>query len=75
MSSKAGLIGLTKAMARKLHPQHDLNAVAPGYIETAMTAELPKSEEESRTRSRWGAWDATEVAKAVVFLASEEAAT
>ena len=75
-ASKAGLIGLTMAMAREVASRNiTVNAVAPGFIETAMTAELPA---ELRERAlgliplgRVGT-DA-EVANAVHFLASDDA--
>ena len=48
VSSKAGLIGLTKALARELAPRNvTVNAVAPGFIETDMTSDLdPRLKEE-----------------------------
>ncbi len=47
-ASKAGLIGLTKSVARELASRNILvNAVAPGYIETDMTAELPDAAREA----------------------------
>ncbi len=75
-SSKAGLIGLTKAAAKELAGRNvTVNAVAPGFIETDMTAALP---EETRARylehiplRRFGAGE--EVAAAVTFLASDGA--
>src|ERR1700687_306204 len=75
-SSKAGLIGLTMAIAREVGSRNiTCNAVAPGFIETAMTAAL--SEELKRTAvqqiplRRVGSPD--DVASAVAFLASDDA--
>lgn len=76
-ASKAGLIGLTKAVAREVASRHiTVNAVAPGYIETAMTEALPAELRESMTKmiplGRAGTEE--DVARAVRFLASDEAA-
>ena len=73
-ASKAGLIGLTRSVARELASRNILvNAVAPGFIDTDMTRELT---EEQRTQllaqiplSRLGTGD--DVANAVLFLASD----
>jgi len=75
-ASKAGLIGLTMAVAREVASRNiTVNAVAPGFIETAMTAELPAELKQQALAmiplGRVGT-DA-EVANAVHFLASEEA--
>ena len=75
-AAKAGLIGLSKALARELASRNiTVNVVAPGYIRTAMTEELPeparKALEESIPLHRLG--DVEDVAAGVVFLASEEA--
>lgn len=77
VAAKAGLIGLTKAIAMEIASRNiTVNAVAPGFIETPMTNVLPdKVKEELKTRiplGRLGA--ARDVAAAVVFLASDEAA-
>jgi len=76
-ASKAGLIGLTKTVARELASRHiTVNAVAPGFIQTEMTASLPeKTRAEMLAQiplSRFGTPE--EVAQAVVFLASDTAA-
>jgi 3-oxoacyl-[acyl-carrier protein] reductase len=76
-SAKAGLIGLTKATARELASRSiTCNAVAPGFVLTELTQTLPEAlqtEITSRTPlGRFGTVD--EVANAVAFLASDEAA-
>jgi 3-oxoacyl-[acyl-carrier protein] reductase len=75
-SSKAGLIGLTMALARELASRNiTCNAVAPGFIETAMTAGLGDELKETALKmiplGRVGT--PQDVANAVAFLASEEA--
>ena len=75
-ASKAGLIGLTMAIARELASRSiTCNAVAPGFIETAMTEVLASEFKEGALKmiplGRTGTPD--EVAHAVAFLASEEA--
>src|SRR6266849_109987 len=77
VASKAGLIGLTKAIAIEIASRNiTVNAVAPGFIETPMTAVLPdKVKEELKTRIPLGRLvSARDVAAAIVFLASDEAA-
>jgi 3-oxoacyl-[acyl-carrier protein] reductase len=71
-SSKAGIIGFTKAMAREVASRGiTVNAVAPGFIETEMTARLSTKLQEEFLRSiplgRFGSCD--EVAELVAFLA------
>jgi 3-oxoacyl-[acyl-carrier protein] reductase len=76
-ASKAGVIGFTKAMARELASRGvTVNAVAPGYIETAMTAVLDDKQREFMLTQIPLARPGTEqdVAHAVRFLASDEAA-
>jgi len=77
VASKAGLIGLTKTVARELASRNiTVNAVAPGFIETEMTAALPeKVRAEMQAQiplNRFGSPE--EVAQAVVFLAGDAAA-
>ncbi len=76
-ASKAGLIGLTMAVAREVASRNiTVNAVAPGYIETAMTAALaPDLREQVLKLIPLGrAGSDADVANAVRFLASEQAA-
>ena len=73
-ASKAGLIGLTKTLARELASRNiTVNAVAPGYIETDMTAALPQAVREGMVQGipagRPG--QPEEVAQAVGFFAQE----
>jgi 3-oxoacyl-[acyl-carrier protein] reductase len=75
-ASKAGLIGLTMAMAREVASRNiTCNAVAPGFIETNMTAALSEEFKQTAVKSiplgRVGSPE--DVASAVCFLASEEA--
>ncbi len=76
-ASKAGVIGLTKALAREVASRNiTVNAVAPGFIPTALTSELPEELKDAMIKltplGRWGKPE--EVAYAVAFLASDEAA-
>jgi 3-oxoacyl-[acyl-carrier protein] reductase len=76
-ASKAGLIGMTKAMARELASRNiTANAVAPGWIETAMTADLSQELRDQVVKMVPLGRPGTdmEVAYAVKFLASDEAA-
>jgi 3-oxoacyl-[acyl-carrier protein] reductase len=73
-ASKAGLIGLTKAVAKELASRNVLvNAIAPGYVDTEMTRALTDAAREALFAAiplgRLGA--ATDVAAAVLFLASD----
>jgi 3-oxoacyl-[acyl-carrier protein] reductase len=76
-SSKAGMIGLTKSLARELGSRNiTVNAVAPGYITTTLTdvlsEEYKKSAIEQTPLGRLGVPE--DIAKAVAFLVSEDAA-
>jgi 3-oxoacyl-[acyl-carrier protein] reductase len=75
-SAKAGLIGLTKAAARELASRNiTVNAVAPGFVLTELTQDLPDNlKQELTNRTPLGRFGTTEeVASAVAFLASDEA--
>ena len=76
VASKAGLIGLTKSLAQELGSRNiTVNAVAPGFIDTDMTASLSQELKDAMLSRiplrRFGS--AEDVAAAVRFLASEEA--
>jgi len=76
-SAKAGLIGLTKATARELASRGiTCNAVAPGFVLTELTKDLPQNLQDQITaQTPLGRFGTTEeVANAVAFLASDEAA-
>ena len=76
VAAKAGLIGLTKAIAVEVASRNiTVNAVAPGFIATPMTEPLPqKVKDETVARIPLGRMGTdAEVAAAIVFLASEEA--
>ena len=75
-AAKAGLIGFTKALAREIGSRNiTVNAVAPGFIETDMTRQLPDAQKEALLKQiplgRLGR--AEEIAQAVAFLASSQA--
>ena len=76
-ASKAGLLGLTRSVARELASRHiTVNAVAPGFIQTDMTEVLPvKTKEEMLAQILLGRFGTPEeVAQVVAFLASPAAA-
>ena len=76
-AAKAGLIGLTKSLARELGSRGiTVNAVAPGFIETDMTDKLPAQVKEGMLAQipLKRAGTAKDIAEAVAFLASENAA-
>ena len=75
-ASKAGLVGLTKALAREVAGRNvTVNAIAPGFITTDMTDQLPQNVKDNVLKmiplGRFG--DCQDVASAVAFLASAEA--
>lgn len=75
-ASKAGMIGMTKSYAQEIATRRiTANCVAPGFIETAMTAELPDTVKDGMLGAipmgRMG--DAGEIASAVAYLSSDEA--
>jgi 3-oxoacyl-[acyl-carrier protein] reductase len=75
-SSKAGLIGLTKATAREFASRGiTVNAIAPGFVTTELTKDLPEAlQDEIRKRTPLGRFGTVDdIANAVAFLASDEA--
>lgn len=75
-ASKAGLIGMTKSIAREMGKKNvTANCIAPGFIMTEMTERLPEAVKDAAKQiipvKRFGSTD--DVAKAVAFLASDEA--
>jgi 3-oxoacyl-[acyl-carrier protein] reductase len=76
-AAKAGMLGLTKSLAREVGSRGiTVNTVAPGFIDTDMTRELPEEQrkalQDNIPLGRLG--QAEEIAQAVVFLASDGAA-
>ncbi|HLD56709.1 MAG TPA: 3-oxoacyl-ACP reductase family protein [archaeon] len=74
-ASKAGVINLTKSLARELGPRITINSVSPGWTKTEMNLGLPKDFEKEETGKiplkRFA--EPEEIAKAVLFLASSDA--
>ncbi len=75
-ASKAGIIGLTKALAREVAARKiTVNAVAPGFVLTDLTKDLPKELTDELNKriplERWGTIE--DIANAVAFLASDDA--
>jgi 3-oxoacyl-[acyl-carrier protein] reductase len=75
-ASKAGVTGMTKALAQELASRGvTANCVAPGFIATAMTDDLPEAQKETLSQripaGRMG--EGSDIAAAVVYLASKEA--
>ena len=73
--SKIALQSLTKDLSMKYAPKIRVNAIAPGWVNTDMNADLPKDFVESETAKyhmkRWA--DPEEIADAIVYLASDNA--
>jgi 3-oxoacyl-[acyl-carrier protein] reductase len=76
-SSKAGLVGLARSLARELGSRSiTSNVIAPGFVDSDMTANLPEERKAAiKSAVPLGRYaDASEVAAAVAFLASPDAA-
>jgi len=76
-ASKGGVIAFTKSVAKELAPRNiNVNAIAPGFIETDMTAKLPEGVKNELMKliplARWGA--ARDVADLALFLVSDASA-
>jgi 3-oxoacyl-[acyl-carrier protein] reductase len=75
-AAKAGMIGFTKSLAREVGSRGiTVNAVAPGFIDTDMTRELPEAQREALVQQvpLGSLGKAEDIANAVCFLASDEA--
>lgn len=74
-SSKAGIIILTRNLAKELAPEIQVNSVAPGWVDTDFNKNLPKDFVEEETEKIYMKRFAKpeEIAKAILFLASDEA--
>ena len=75
-AAKAGLVGMTKSVAKEYAARHiTANVVAPGFIDTDMTAAMPESARAAAAASipAGKVGDAKDVAAAVAFLAGEQA--
>ena len=75
-AAKAGILGFTKSLAREIGSRNvTVNTVAPGFIDTDMTRELPEEQREALIKqiplNKLG--EAKDIANAVSFLASDEA--
>jgi 3-oxoacyl-[acyl-carrier protein] reductase len=75
-SSKAGIIGFTKSLAREVASRNiTVNAIAPGFVVTDLTADLPQEIKDASMLTipmgRWG--EPIEIAHAAAFLASDDA--
>ncbi len=74
-ASKAGVIGMVRAQAREFGSEATVNAVAPGFIETEMTARIPAATRQvaRRLNSLQQGGLPVDVAEAIAFLASPDA--
>jgi 3-oxoacyl-[acyl-carrier protein] reductase len=73
-AAKAGVIGMTRALAREVSPEVNVNAIAPGPIETDLVDDLTEEWKAQKSAelpmSRWG--QVEDVVPTAVFLASDE---
>ncbi len=74
-ASKAGIINLTKNLAKELAPKIQVNSIAPGWVDTEMNKDLPKDFVKEETEKIYLKRFAKpeEIAKAILFLASDDA--